>query len=195
MQETFDRGVEVDRCNAGHGVFFDRGEVERFVGADPGLDRKLLAAANRQATRSSHSCAGCQRSMVVFQSATVAAHLCQYCGGAFIEGQYLPQLGTLATLPRGGPALEPRRPLGGGRIETGAMGVAAHDVGIVGHIAAEAAIEGAWVAGEVIADGGVGDALEVAADLGGGALEVAGEVGGTVLEALGELIGGLFSGL
>ena len=86
MQEVLDRGVEIDRCHEGHGIYFDRGEVERFVGADPGLDSRLLAAANRQATRSDVACCGCARPMLVFQSALVAAHLCQYCGGTWIDG-------------------------------------------------------------------------------------------------------------
>lgn len=185
MQEVLDRGVEIDRCHEGHGIYFDRGEVERFVGADPGLDSRLLAAANRQATRSDVACCGCARPMLVFQSALVAAHLCQYCGGTWIDGQSLPQVSSLLAAPRAaGAALEPRPQVGGGRNHVGALGFTGSEAGLGADIAVELAAEGGWAAGEWLLDGGAGDALEVVADAGGSLLELVGEIIGGILEGL-----------
>ena len=177
LREVFDRGVEVDHCGERHGVYFDRGEVERFIGADPGVDARLLAAAHRQATRSPFGCPGCSRPMLLFQSTTVAAHLCQYCGGAWVDGTHLPQIDSLMSLPRGPRGGRPatgERPQMGGRPITAAA--AAVDPGMAG----------------MAADVGIELATEIAAEV---ALEGALEVGGTLLEVLGEFVGALFSGL
>jgi Zn-finger nucleic acid-binding protein len=163
MQEVLDRGVEVDRCLDGHGVYFDRGEVGRFIKADVegDIDAKLLAAANRQTTRSDQSCSGCQRPMLLFQSTMLAAHLCQYCGGTWVEGKYLPALDSLLALPA---RTEKER---------------------------SDNERDAWVRAST--EGGLGATFtaDTAFDIGGDAVELAVDMGGSVLELLGGLIDGL----
>jgi len=159
MQEVMDRGVEVDRCLQDHGVYFDRGEVGRFLESD--IDSKLLAAATRQATRSDWGCPGCQRPMMLFQSPMLAAHLCQYCGGTWVESKYLPSIDSLLALPE---RTEPRR----GEREQPEWVQASRD----GGIAATFTTDTAWEVGEA------------AVDLGGGLLEVIGDLVGGLLDGL-----------
>lgn len=174
MQEVLDRGVEVDRCMSGHGLHFDRGEVQRFIGGDSALDARLLAAATRQATRSTWSCAGCQRPMMLFQSAMLAAHLCQYCGGTWLEGRYLAEVDSLLALPGREVHAGPRAVGGlGAPMGMGAMGLNG-DLG--GGLGREIGAEAAYAVGEV-------------------AVDVAIDAGGSILELLGGLIGGLLDGL
>ncbi len=163
MQEVLDRGVEIDRCLQDHGVYFDRGEVGRFLQTD--IDSKLLAAATRQATRSDVQCPGCSRPLMLFQSTMLAAHLCQYCGGTWVESKYLPAIDSLLSLPE---RTEPRR----GERERNEWVEASRDGGVGAAFTADSAFDIG------------GDAVEFAADLGGGLLEV-----------IGELVGGLLDGL
>ena len=163
MQEVMDRGVEVDRCLQDHGVYFDRGEVGRFLESD--IDSKLLAAATRQATRSDWGCPGCRRPMVLFQNTMVAAHLCQYCGGTWVESKYLPTIDSLLALPE-------RTEVGRAERTQPEWVQASRDGGIGAAFTADSAFDIG------------GDAVEFAADLGGGLLEV-----------IGDLVGGLLDGL
>ncbi len=149
--------VEVDRCDACGGVWFDMGELERVHTARKGKGKLKLSL---EQTSASLNCPRCNMATLQAVAAEgIPARWCEFCRGLFLSRESMKAVKTTRTL--------------------GAAGVAGTAVG-------DGVVDGAVgvAGGAVDVGGGAADLAEGAADAAGGAVEVAGSVLGTLFELI-----------
>jgi uncharacterized protein len=86
-QETYE-GVEIDRCPACKGMFFDRGEVETLIKKKMGntADTLNFSAMSDGMDQVAAQCPRCNREMdVVAGPGEMRVERCGKCGGVFLD--------------------------------------------------------------------------------------------------------------
>lgn len=92
--ETYE-GIEIDRCPACSGMFFDRDELEEMLAGKMGntADTLLFSATSDQMDTLTAMCPRCSREMTPMKGpGEVRVDVCQRCRGIFLDQ------GELATL-------------------------------------------------------------------------------------------------
>ena len=101
MRAEAHEGIELDRCGACGGLFFDSGELEAILGRLAGqrLDRSPMPA-NGAMDAQAASCPRCEKPMVAEPGPRNDLHIdrCGTCGGVFLDAGELGTLQLWATL-------------------------------------------------------------------------------------------------
>lgn len=88
MKPEIYEGIEVDRCPACKGIYFEKGELKGMIAKKMGntADTLVFSSTSDQMDDVAAHCFRCDRDMATVKAkGDIKVDVCQLCGGAFLD--------------------------------------------------------------------------------------------------------------